>query len=282
MLEASSGKEADLAGMGSVRIDTTRASIARVYDAFLDGKDNYAIDRQVMQDVLTIAPQSKRVARALRSWLGRVVRYLAKDGLDQFLDCGSGLPTVENTHQIAQQYNRDATVVYVDIDPIVAVYGRALLQENDGTFFVRGDLTRPRELLTHPTVTTHLDFTRPLVLIQCATLHHVDDDAKPQQIMADYIDALPSGSFVALTHWWDPEDDGDGTALARKIETSFRTSSMGTGRYRTRAEIEAMLTGLELLGPGLAELGDWLPEGPPAVSRSLVERLILGAVGRKP
>ncbi|HET9255813.1 MAG TPA: SAM-dependent methyltransferase [Pseudonocardiaceae bacterium] len=263
-------------------IDTTKASIARVYDAFLDGTDNYEVDRQVMNDVLHFAPQSKLVARALRRWLLRVIRYLATAGIDQFLDCGSGLPTVENTHQVAQRHNPDAVVVYVDIDPIVSTHARALLVENDRTHFVQADVRGPKALLAHPTVTKNLDFTRPIGLIQCAIMHHIDDEDQPTALMAEYIDAMPSGSLVALAHFWDPEDSGEASALAHRWQASFRTSSMGTGRFRTRAEIEAMMAGLDLLEPGLVELDDWWPDGPLPAERLLVERLVLGAVGRKP
>ncbi len=261
---------------------TTKANLARVYDAFLDGKDNYEIDRKVMNDVLSFAPHSKLAARALRRWVVRVTRYLAKAGVDQFLDCGSGLPTAENTHQVAQRYHPEAIVIYVDIDPIVSTHSRALLVENDQTHFVQADLTRPAELLAHPTMTRHLDFTRPIMLYQCATLHHLEDEAQPAKIMAEYIDALPSGSFVALTHFWDPEDGGERSELAHRMETTLRTSSLGTGRFRTRAEIEAMLASLELLEPGLVELDQWWPGGPALTPPSLEERLMLGAVGRKP
>lgn len=113
-------------------------------------------------------------------------------------------------------------------------------------------------------------------------MHHVDDDARPAEIMAEYVEALPSGSYVALTHWWDPEDGGVGTETARAVETTYRTSSMGTGRYRTRDEIAGMLAGLELMEPGLVELDKWWPDGSPPENQSLVEQLILGAVGRKP
>jgi len=182
----------------SVVIDTTKASIARVYDAFLDGRDNYEIDRQVMNDVLRIAPHSKLVAKATRRWLARVVRYLATAGIDQFVDCGSGIPTAENTHQVAQRHNPDAVVVYVDIDPVVSTYGRALLVENDRTHFVQADVRRAQVLLAHPTMTKYLDFTRPIGMIQCAIMHHIDDEDHPAALMAEYIDALPSGSFVGL------------------------------------------------------------------------------------
>lgn len=264
------------------RIDTTKASIARVYDAFLDGRDNYEIDRRVMNDVLRFAPQSKRLAKAQRRWLVRAIRYLATAGVDQFLDCGSGMPTVENTHQVAQRHNPDAVVVYVDIDPVVSAHGRALLVENDRTYFVQADVRHPKALLKHVIVTEHLDFTRPMAMIQCAIMHHIDDDAQPVALMAEYIHALPSGSFVVFNHFWDPEDGGEASALAHRFEATFRGSSMGTGRFRTRAEIEAMLVGLDLLEPGLVELDQWWPDNSVPTERVLVERLVLCTVGRKP
>lgn len=157
-----------------------------------------------------------------------------------------------------------------------------MLEENDRTHFVTADLTEPAVLLAHPTVRRALEFDRPMALIQCATLHHVDDDADPAGVMRQYIDALPSGSYVALTHWWDPADGGEGAALARELERRWRISSMGTGRYRTREEILSFFDGLQLLEPGLVELDQWWPAGPPVRELSLVEHLILGGVGRKP
>jgi S-adenosyl methyltransferase len=264
-------------------VDTTKASIARVYDAFLGGKDNYEVDREVFQKVLEIAPESPELARDFRTWLIRAVRFLAGPaGIDQFLDLGSGLPSAENTHEAAQRINPEAKVVYVDNDPIVAVHGRAMLEENDRTNFIAADLRRPHEVLNHPVVTENLDFSRPLALMQCATIHHVDDDANPREIMATYIDALPSGSYVGLTHFYDPADGSKYSELARGIETTFRTSSMGTGRFRTREEILSLLDGLELVKPGLVLLADWWPDGPRIKPLPDSGHVALGAVGRKP
>ncbi|GAB3904213.1 SAM-dependent methyltransferase [Kibdelosporangium lantanae] len=264
-------------------IDTSKASIARVYDAFLGGKDNFASDRVVYDSIIEIAPQAAEVAKANRRWLTRVVGYLSRYvGIVQYLDLGAGLPTMENTHQAAQRHKPNAVVIYVDNDPAVNAYGRALLEENDHTHFITADLTQPATLLEHPTVTRALEFDRPMALIQCATLHHVDDQADPAGIMRQYIDALPSGSYVALTHWWDPADGSAGSTLAQEMQRRMRTSSMGTGRYRTREDILSFFHGLQLLEPGLVKLDEWWPPGPPIRERSLVEHLILGAVGRKP
>lgn len=278
-----SGLEPQSAVRVPVGVDPTRASIARVYDATLGGKDNYEIDREVVQKVAEVAPRQSDVARMNRRWLIRVVRYLSGTaGIDQFLDVGAGLPTVENTHEIAQQNNPEAQVVYVDNDPVCNVYGRALLEENDFTHFVSADLTEPDTLLAHPEVHRHLDLTRPMALILCGILHHVDDELDPVGIMRRYIDGLPSGSYVGITHFWDPADGSEAHEMAKELERRFTQLGLGSGWYRTREEIASYFCDLEMLEPGLVELDDWWPSGPPSRPRLTEERLLLGGVGRKP
>ncbi|GAA5107858.1 SAM-dependent methyltransferase [Nocardia iowensis] len=265
-----------------VGVDITRASIARVYDATLGGKDNYPVDRYVVDKVAEVAPRQSDVARMNRRWLHRAVRYLAGTvGIDQFLDVGAGLPTVGNTHEIVQQQNPEAQVVYVDNDPVCNVHGRVLLERNEYTHFVPADLTEPNTLLTHPEVTPHLDLTRPLALILCGILHHVDDDLDPAGIMRQYIDALPAGSFVAITHFWDPADGSEAHEMAVELQRRFTTLGLGSGWYRTRDEIASFFGDLELIEPGLVELDDWWPMGPALRPRLTEERLLLGGVGRK-
>ena len=265
-----------------VGVDTTRASIARVYDATLGGKDNYEIDRSVRDKVAEIAPRQSEVARMNRQWLHRVVRYLSGPvGIDQFLDIGAGLPTVGNTHEIAQQQNPAATVVYVDNDPVCNVHGRVLLERNDYTHFVPADLTEPATLLSNPDVVAHLDLARPLALILCGILHHVDDHLDPAAIMEHYIEAIPPGSFVAITHFWDPADDTDAHQMAIELQSRFINAGLGSGWYRTREQIASFFGDLELLDPGLVELDDWWPMGPAVEPRCTEKRLLLGAVGRK-
>ncbi|MDI2027207.1 SAM-dependent methyltransferase [Saccharopolyspora sp. TS4A08] len=277
--------EGEAADVGAAAgIDTSKASIARVYDMFLGGKDNFAVDREVYETIQAVSPHGDDVAQSIRRWLIRVVRHLAGSevGIDQFLDIGSGLPTVENTHEIAQRHNPDATVVYVDNDATVAAYGRALMEENDLTHFATADLRDPAALLATPHV-AKLDFDRPVAMIQCATLHHIDDADDPAAFMRAYVDALPSGSYLAISHWWDPVDElPEGHLMARELEQRWRESSMGSGRYRTREEIGVLFGGLELLEPGLVELNHWWPDGPRMREISLVERLILGGVAYKP
>jgi hypothetical protein len=266
-----------------VYIDTTKACIARVYDAALGGKDNYEIDREVIRRVKQVAPEVGKMAWDGRNFLIRVTRFIAsKTGVTQFLDCGSGLPTAENTHQVAQRLQPDARVVYVDNDPTVLAHGRALLADSEMTRFSAADIFTPSEVINDEVVRRHLDFSEPIALFHLSTLHHYDGERSPQSIMAEYVDALPSGSYVAICHFFDPEDGGELSELARKIEQIFVHSPMGSGWFRTRTEIEGMLPGLELVDPGLVRCADWWPDGPQIKRLDPVQHCVVGAVGRKP
>jgi hypothetical protein len=263
-------------------IDTTKASIARVYDAFLNGKDNYEIDREVFHRVQQVAPECALLAWDNRQFLIRVTRFIAAEtGIKQFLDCGSGLPTAENTHQVAQRIQPDSRVVYVDNDPTVITHGRALLVDNEKTFFSAADIFSPHEVLNDEIVRKQLDFDEPIALFQLGTLHHYDGERSTQSIMAEYVDALPAGSYVAISHFFDPETTNELSRLARKMERVFIHSPMGSGRFRTRAEIEGMFPGLELIEPGLVRCVEWWPDGPRIKPLDPVQHCIVGAVGRK-
>ncbi|MDA3626659.1 SAM-dependent methyltransferase [Saccharopolyspora oryzae] len=269
-------------GETPIHIDTSKASIARVYDAFLGGKDNYEVDREVFHRVREVAPEAAQLAWDNRQFLIRATRFIAAEtGVTQFLDCGSGLPTAENTHQVAQRIAPDSRVVYVDNDPVVLAHGRALLEENTQTHFSPADIFEPARILQDEVVRRHLDFSEPIALFQMGTLHHYDGERPPQDIMREYIDALPSGSYVGISHFLDPETD-EFSDLARRMEQTFLHSPMGTGLFRTRAEIEAMFNGLEFVEPGLTLCADWWPTGPRLKPLSPVQYCIAGAVARKP
>jgi hypothetical protein len=270
-----------------VGVDPTRASIARVYDAFLGGKDNYEIDRQVFEKVRATAPEARDLAWSNRNFLTRAVRFLTdQGGVRQFLDCGSGLPTAENTHQIAQRIDPEARVVYIDNDPVVIAHGEALLTENDFTHFGSADIFKPQEVLNHPVVLKHLDFSKPIGLLHVGTLHHYTAD-NGAELMQEYIDALPSGSFVAISHFLDPQTP-EHSALARRMEDVFIHSPMGSGMFRTKEQIKAFLPGLEIIPPGPGKEGDlelsdmWWPDGPRLRPLSQVEQCSAAIVGRKP
>ncbi len=264
-----------------MNIDITKASIARAYDAALGGKDNYEVDREVIRRLQQVAPEMNRFTRDHRNFLVRVTRFLAGEaGLTQFLDCGSGLPTAENTHQVAQRIQPDARIVYIDNDPVVLAHGRALLEENDQTHFSAADIFKPREILNGEIVRKYLDFAEPIALFQLGTLHHYDGERSPGDIMQEYIDGLPSGSYVALSHFFDPENEY--SELARRMEQIFLQSPLGSGLFRTRTEIEGMFPGLELVEPGLTRCVDWWPDGPRIKPLAPEQHCLVGAVGRKP
>ncbi len=268
-----------------VGVDPTRPSIARVYGGFLGGKDLYEVDRQVMNKISNAVPEAVDIARGNRGFLNRACRFLVQTQIDQFLDCGSGLPTAENTHQIVQRFNDEARVVYVDNDPVVLAHGRALLEDNFRVRMVDADIFKPSTVLENETIRANLDFSRPLVLLQVGTMHHVEGDHAPD-IMREYIDALPSGSYVVFSHFFDPETP-ELSSIARKIENILVNGPMGAGRFRTRPEILAMLDGVELIkpnaqaGPGLAVCDEWWPDGPRLSPLSDAARCIVGGVGLK-
>lgn len=264
-------------------IDTNTPSIARAYDAYLDGKDNFQVDRDMVEMSLAVLPEAKQMARENRAWLIRAARFLASEaGIDQFLDCGSGLPSAENTHQATQRINPNAVCVYVDNDPACEAFGRALLEENEQTHFLQADLRTPNELLADPRLTKHIDLERPVGLIQCSTFHHIADEENPREIMAAYIDALPSGSYVAFTHFYDQEDGGYYTDIARRFEQVLQDSNLGSGFWRPKATLESYLEGLELVEPGFSLLRDWWPDGPHIRPMNDSDQIIIGVVGRKP
>ncbi len=270
-----------------VGVDPNRPSIARVYDGFLGGKDHYAVDRAVMQKILQVVPEAADIARGNRGFLNRACRFIAaQTDIDQFLDCGSGLPTAENTHQIVRRANPDAVVVYVDNDPVVLAHGRALLEQDEHAYITEADIFEPETVLADETVQRYLDFSRPLALLHVGTLHHLEGDGGAA-VMKQYIDALAPGSYVVFSHFFDPETP-ELTAVAKRIEDVLVHGPMGAGRFRTRAQIEEMLPGLEIVKPnavtepGLVACYQWWPDGPLIKTPSLAAQCIAGIVARKP
>jgi hypothetical protein len=253
---------ADSTGDAEFRvIDTSKPSVARMYDLFLGGKDNYESDREPAAKVLGFAPELPDWARGNRRWLGQVVTWLTRQArIDQFLELGSGLPTAQNIHEIAQGLNSAAKVVYVDNDPTVIRHGQALLLENDRTDFAAADFTKPAEVLANPAVTGLLDLDRPAALIQALMLHHIADLDRARAIAAAYVDALPSGSYVAISHVCNPRDGSETARFTDELEARLQ-QSFPTLRFRTPAEIESLFGDLELLGPGVVRLFGWWPPG---------------------
>lgn len=263
-----------------VAVDTTRASIARVYDAALNGKDNFEIDREVLRQVATVAPQVNDLAWSNRNFLIRACRFLASQtDITQYLDCGSGLPTAENTHQVVQRLLPEAKVLYIDNDPVVLAHGRALLEENVNTLFISADIFDPGRALAQVKAEGFLDFEKPIAVIQNGTLHHYVGNDGPQ-IMQQYVDAVVPGSYTVIAHFFDPQTP-EHSEIARKMEEKFVHSPMGSGVFRTREQLLEMFPDQELVDPGLVLCDDWWPDGPRVKPLNQVEECIAGAVGRK-
>ena len=271
-----------------VGVDPTRPSIARIYDGFLGGNNHYEVDRAVMDKIRAAVPEAVYIALGNRGFHNRALRMLAaQTGIRQYVDCGSGLPTAENTHQIVQRIERDTQVVYIDNDPVVLAHGRALLAENDFTHMVEADIFKPESVLRNEEVLRHIDFSEPVALLQVGTLHHFEGTEGAIEIMREYIDALAPGSYVVLSHFYDPEVP-ELTSIAKRIEEILVQGPLGAGRFRTRAEIEAMLPGLEIVqpnatsAPGLAVCDEWWPDGPRLKPLPDSAKCVAGIVGRKP
>jgi hypothetical protein len=256
-------------------IDVSKPSIARAYDVVLHGKDNFEVDRAFVAEIVKVVPEIYDVAAYNREILGRGVRFLTDQGIRQFLDLGSGLPTVQNTHHVAQEHAPESRVVYVDNDPIVLAHGRALLAENDRTTVVTADLRDPRSVLDDPEVRKFIDFDQPVAIMLVGILHHLHDEEDPQGIVDAYMSAVPSGSYLFVTHFCDSSQD------ARDAEKQY-LALLGTGRFRTPEEITAYFDGFELLEPGVVALPLWRPEDAVPDELTVGHKLMFGGIARKP
>ncbi|MFI9534815.1 SAM-dependent methyltransferase [Nocardia fusca] len=274
----------------AVGADAGRPSIARVCNRMLGGKDNYLPDEDVVVELESSAPGQYAAAWASREFQQRALRYLADVvGVRQFLDLGAGLPVPGprrvDTHQIVS-FSRavpDAdrpTVVYVDNDPVCVAHGRALMATDERTHYLPGDLTDPN-LLQDPAVSTYLDLESPIGVLLCGILHHVGDGLDPAGIVRGWADVLSPGSFLVLTHLYDPGPSDDLHRYVLSCRLRY-LETLGSGWFRTRVQIAGFFEGLEMVTPGLVEPGRWWPCGPPLRSESVAERLLLAGVGRKP
>ncbi|GII78205.1 hypothetical protein Sru01_31870 [Sphaerisporangium rufum] len=257
-------------------VDTRTPSVARMYDYYLGGKDNFAVDRESADKVLRLFPEVRQVAQENRAFLGRAVRMLAEAGMDQFLDIGTGLPTRENVHQVALAAHPDARVVYVDNDPIVLAHARALLADNPRTVVIEGDLRDPKAIMEHPTVRGHLDTTRPYAVILCAIVHFIADDQEAAGIVAQLRDGLPTGGALVLSHAFPGDVPEEGVGELSDVYRRTRDSLA----LRDRRAIEGFFSGLELVEPGVVHVGAWRPEVAPAGDPSTGG--LLGGVGLVP
>ncbi|HWN28936.1 MAG TPA: SAM-dependent methyltransferase [Actinomycetospora sp.] len=243
-------------------IDFDRANAARIYDYLLGGGCNFAVDREQAAKILAQNPDMGYVCQANRAFLGRAVAWCLARGIDQFLDLGSGVPTVGNVHEIALARRPDARVAYVDFEPVAVAHARELIEGLDGVTVTRADMRDPDQVLDAPGVRDLLDLTRPVALLTVAVLHFVPDPELPA-ILARYRDALAPGSVHVLTHGSADHDDPDLAARTRAIQDGYRGSATEVV-LRSRAEIAALLGGHELVAPGMVDIVDWPAPDPGA------------------
>ncbi|WP_406277522.1 SAM-dependent methyltransferase [Embleya sp. NBC_00896] len=263
-------------------IDVTRPHPARMYNYYLDGKDNFAADRDAAEQVIAAAPSARPSARGNRVFLRRAVRHLARHGIRQFLDIGTGIPTAGNTHEVAQDVAPDARVVYVDNDPIVLTHARALMRSSPQgrTAYVQADVRRPQSVLADPQVREVIDFDRPTAVLLVALLHFVRDEEDPRALVAELRDALAPGSYLVLSH---TSADFDGERAHNGARVYNRATAPAV--LRPRQEILSLFDGFRLVPPGLVPLPRWDPDDDPddgsygTFDESLV--WLYGAVGRK-
>ena len=261
-------------------LDTSRPHMARIYDYFRGGKNHFAADRETAEQLLAHMPSLRTSARENRAFLHRAVSYLvAEAGIRQFLDIGTGLPTVNNVHEVAQAIAPESRVVYVDNDPMVLAHARALLTSSpEGrTAYIDADLRKPEAILSHATARDVLDFSQPVALTMLATLHLVQDEDNPAQVLAAFLDALPPGSYFVATHI-TMEHATEAVAAGQR---TLRTAGV-SAQARDSGEFARLAFGeLELVPPGVVLASDWRPVG--AGPRPAPDEVNLyGGVARKP
>ncbi|ANY09527.1 SAM-dependent methyltransferase [Pseudonocardia sp. HH130630-07] len=239
-------------------VDVSAPSVARMYDYYLGGKDNYEVDRQACAALSDAAPGTAALAINNRRFLIRAVRYLAREhGIRQFIDHGSGLPTQDNVHQVAQSVAPESRTIYIDNDPIVLAHGRALLQQDEASTVVQADVRDFGTIYSDPEVARMLDFSKPTAALFVSFLHCIPDADDPASLVEGVMDRLPKGSAVVMSHLAsnDPE-------VRRQLTEMMLANTGGSwGRVRTPEEIEKFFGPLSVVEPGLVEISTWRPDG---------------------
>ncbi|MDL4776704.1 MULTISPECIES: SAM-dependent methyltransferase [Thermomonosporaceae] len=254
-----------------------RASVARVYDYYLGGDHNYPVDREFARKMIETVPEAPVVARLNRGFLGRAVRYCAEAGIRQFLDIGSGIPTVGTVHEIAERTRAGSRVLYADVDPTAVAYGRDILAGHDRTAMVRGDLLDQDGLLSTPEAARLLDWSEPIAVLMLGVLHYVPDSGDPLGLVARYRDIMAPGSRLVLSH-------GTDEAIPQHVKsmTDLSQDRQSAAYMRTRQEVAGFLAGFETVDPGVVFLPQWRPEPGDEPGMPKARVMAYAAVGRKP
>jgi trans-aconitate methyltransferase len=227
-----------------------------MWDYLLGGAHNFGVDRRVAEQGIALKPDLPEVARHVRMFIHRAVRFLSEAGIDQFIDIGSGIPTQGNVHEKAQQRNPAARVVYVDHDPVAVAHGQAILRDNDQATAILGDLRDPDDILSRPELRGLLDLDRPVGLLLVAVMHFVFDEHRPRQVVATLRDALAPGSYLVMQH----ATLDDQPANVRAMVEHFNTNSPDPMQWRSRAAVTSLFDGFTILDPGVVHLSQWRPD----------------------
>jgi hypothetical protein len=262
-------------------VDIDRPSVARVYDCLLGGSHNFEADRSLASELLERDPNAAFYAWSNRDFLRRAVKFCVAQGISQFLDIGSGIPTVGNVHEVARSINPHARVAYVDIDQVAVAHSRQIVADIPNTAAVRGDVRNPGAIVNDPAVASLIDFERPVAVLMVALLHFIPDSSDPSRIVARLREAVPSGSFLVLSHL-----SSSGPRTAAVDAKSVRAYQQGTGTplvSRTPADLRRLLSGWDLQEPGVVGVGFWRPEPGGLDDHDAVARIPgIAAVARKP
>lgn len=252
--------------------DPAVPSAARIYDYLLGGKDNFAVDRAAAEKVLAVVPDQRRLARGNRAFAIRAVRVLAEAGIRQFIDLGTGIPTSPSVHEVAQQADPSAHVIYVDHDPVVQAHNDALLAADQRVVGLQADIRQPAGILGHPDVRRLIDFAEPVGVLCVAVLHLIPDAQDPAGIIASFRERIAPGSYLVLSQF-AAESDPTGMAQLRAVAAGTPVETY----FRSREEIRRFFEGFDLLEPGLVTVDEWRQDSVAAATRLK----IVGGVGRK-
>ncbi|MEO6086325.1 MAG: SAM-dependent methyltransferase [Umezawaea sp.] len=261
-------------------VDLTRASPSRVYDYLIGGGYNFAVDREWANEAIRRMPWIRAAARSNRAFLGRAVRLCAEEGVRQFLDLGSGIPTVRSVHEMARAVSPSCNVVYVDNEAVAVAHSQLALEGVDGTGIVEADMSEVDQVLGHPSTRRLLDFDQPVALLMTASLYYLPDTDLAARTVARYLDAVTSGSYLVLSHTTLGHDQPGAAKLGNVLEMTKALTSSATAR--SPEWIAQLFAGLDVVEPGLVYTSFWRPGTLRVVDETPWQDSVLAAVGRKP
>lgn len=257
-------------------IDVTRPSAARVYDYYLGGSHNFEVDRKMAEEAIRMWPELPQIMQNNRAFLGRAVRFLAGEGVTQFIDVGSGIPTADHVHEVAQHANPESRVVYVDRDPVAVAHSRAILADDTHTTVIHADLRQPELIIGNADVRKAIDFSQPVAMLMVAVLHFVSDEDDPAGAIRGLCEPLSKGSYLVISHA-SPDNQPDRAASHQKLYQ--RTPTPMT--MRTADQLASFFAGFEMVPPGLVSMPLWRPNPAENVKATADQMAGLAGVGRK-